>query len=168
MNKKCNCKEMSCDKDCVRSHTHKGFFCETCRPDSYSKEEKCKCGAKIELGVPHHCNYLDGVPIEPINEPPQESWEEGFGNLLDRLGIFLEFDHKEIIMNCISNLLSSEKAQLIQEIIEKLPKEKNKEYAENDLKKAVTPNVIKLLSGQVGYNQALQEIKQIISKLKTK
>ncbi len=29
---KCNCAEMSCKKDCVQNHTHKGFFCEKCEP----------------------------------------------------------------------------------------------------------------------------------------
>lgn len=28
----CNCKEMSCPKDCTKNHTHKGFFCEVCNP----------------------------------------------------------------------------------------------------------------------------------------
>ena len=29
---KCNCKEMTCAKSCRLKHTHKGFFCEICRP----------------------------------------------------------------------------------------------------------------------------------------
>lgn len=35
--KTCNCKEISCQKDCTRNHTHKGFFCEICEPETYKK-----------------------------------------------------------------------------------------------------------------------------------
>ena len=42
---KCNCKEMSCYKDCTSRHTHKGFFCEKCEPkvmERLVKEQKAK------------------------------------------------------------------------------------------------------------------------------
>ena len=40
-NKECNCVEMICKGDCSRKHTHKGFFCQNCRPEAYKgvKEE---------------------------------------------------------------------------------------------------------------------------------
>lgn len=31
---KCNCKKMSCIKDCSKNHTHKGFFCQICEPEA--------------------------------------------------------------------------------------------------------------------------------------
>lgn len=34
---KCDCKEMSCKKDCKQKHTHKGFFCNICEPVASSK-----------------------------------------------------------------------------------------------------------------------------------
>lgn len=33
----CDCKEMSCTKNCSRNHTHKGFFCEICEPEATAK-----------------------------------------------------------------------------------------------------------------------------------
>lgn len=50
--KKCECKEMSCEADCSRNHTHKEFWCETCQPgrteEVYGQKEtepkKCWCG----------------------------------------------------------------------------------------------------------------------------
>ena len=110
-----------------------------------------------------------------------KSLENKFGNLLDRLGIFLDFDHKEEIMSFISNFLSSEKlkwekkareyplinsesylkgkcdgynqarTQLLSELREKMPNKKV----------PMTPTF-----GQVaGYNQALEDIDFIIKEI---
>jgi hypothetical protein len=40
LKKECNCAEMSCKEDCVKTHTHKGFWCEKCHPERYGKELK--------------------------------------------------------------------------------------------------------------------------------
>jgi|6_EtaG_2_1085325.scaffolds.fasta_scaffold96805_3 hypothetical protein len=36
---KCDCKEMSCSKNCRNKHTHKGFFCNFCGPEAVKKIE---------------------------------------------------------------------------------------------------------------------------------
>ena len=179
----------------------------------HSKEEKCFYLIKEnDLNQTNVYNGVNGSycyedkPCKFHFEPPQESWEEGFGNLLDRLGIFLEFDQKEIVMNCISNLLSSEKAkwekekiiikkgtkhlvhddceicfekglqwnnpeifearikdatnkartQFIQEIIEKLPKEKKHGEIESNLDFIIIES----------HNSLLSEIKQLLNQSK--
>ncbi len=35
----CNCEEMTCQKDCDKKHTHKGFWCPKCHPERYSECE---------------------------------------------------------------------------------------------------------------------------------
>lgn len=34
----CNCEEMTCKEDCTKSHTHKGFSCENCKPKQEENE----------------------------------------------------------------------------------------------------------------------------------
>ena len=51
---KCNCNEMSCQKDCNKRHTHKGFFCEVCEPvEATTQETK-------GMVVYRHCEENDG------------------------------------------------------------------------------------------------------------
>ena len=60
----------------------------------------------------------------------------------------------------------SEVRERLNEILESIvPKAQNEEFAKHDLESAVTPNVIKLLAKQVGYNACRSEVIRKIEKL---
>mgnify|MGYP001571997225 CR=1 FL=1 len=73
------------------------------------------------------------------------------------LGDLTEED-KDTIKAFLSQSLDSYAGAVLKEC---LPKEKNKEFAKHDLGLAHLPNVIKLLAGQVGWNDALSKITQV-------
>ncbi len=73
----CNCKEMSCQKDCNSRHTHKGFFCEKCHPERYEIKED-KCGFCCSF-VPPRCNDKDcqcHTPTPPIASEVKEECKD--------------------------------------------------------------------------------------------
>ena len=80
-----------------------------------------------------------------------------------------EFVYQENQRQRLKSFLSTSIAQALtdykKEIEEQMPKPQNIEFAEHDLKLATNPSVIELLAKQVGYNDALKEVKDILNKI---
>lgn len=65
---KCNCEEMSCTKDCGKSHTHKVFWCEKCHPERYDNQDKLREKEKFisKIFGLFHQPLVGGVPYEIV------------------------------------------------------------------------------------------------------
>ena len=66
---KCECKQLTCKKDCKREHTHKTFFCEKCEPEK----------DKRMFPAPHTLDQ--GKPIVQSSQrcnptPEKREWED--------------------------------------------------------------------------------------------
>jgi hypothetical protein len=125
----------------------KPFFCTYC-----DKQVPCGCDKKFHLQ-------------EPIKEDWEKEFNKEFDNLVmaeikGKLWRFKDCTLKGRTKTFISKLLEAEKQQYRQEILDRLPKEKELEN-ENiaGLTNARTRN-----DQKTGYNQALQEIKELINK----
>ena len=148
-------------------------------PFCHSKEEKCVMCKTVDDLAPSGSYCAD----HKYKNPPQESWEKEFETLWNNSDVCECWeDHKNSfvpmalrgkessqsvksiekskIKSFIKNLLSSEKAQLIQEIIEKLPKEERLDYSGD------TIEMVGKVSFSKGFNQALSEIKQTLNQSK--
>lgn len=68
---KCDCVEMSCKKDCTKSHTHKDFFCEKCHSTTPNQQ-------KIEAGAKDFAERFLPVMKELAEEETIPSWEEKY------------------------------------------------------------------------------------------
>lgn len=69
-NTECNCKEMTCQKDCGINHTHKGFSCEKCVPKPVlPNTECCFCDtSKIKSAITKRDGCLIFEPLNPVVE----------------------------------------------------------------------------------------------------
>lgn len=82
----CRCKEISCPKDCSRSHTHKTVFCEKCEPEAvkqmYPKVVPQEIVSTCLCGKVYHGDC----------EPQVSSWEQRFDDeFRKRLGGLYDF-----------------------------------------------------------------------------
>lgn len=173
----CVCEKISCKESCVRDHTHKNFFCKKCKPEnhSYSKEEAY---------ITHE---------SPSPESWEEEFDKVFmcengATVISSDSIF-RFDVEKIKL-FISKTLVSERekwekerfdikafedgikegkrearTQLISELKEKMPKEKD--ILELDL---ILPTSMKLAKevtreNWAGYNSCLSNVFSILNKL---
>lgn len=67
--KTCTCAEFSCKEDCARIHTHKGFFCESCKPENIHERsyEAGRLAMKEEV-VSLIEDYFRGLLLIPFPE----------------------------------------------------------------------------------------------------
>ena len=135
----CNCKEISCKKDCTIKHTHKGFLCEKCEPVADAK-------LKNDNMTFHKTTFEDFLADKHADQyyGTDDMMPDDLVDWIDNLSVdeLIEFAD-EFIKHFIDK-------RIIEEELEKMKKEINTADTSRG-EKAI-------------YNQALQDLKHTLLK----
>ena len=73
---KCECKKISCKKECKQNHTHKGFFCEKCEPPADKADTLNELVRDLTKSVPMPKSEARRRIGELVEKAREEGYEE--------------------------------------------------------------------------------------------
>ncbi|MCD5384901.1 MAG: hypothetical protein LRZ94_01125 [Candidatus Pacebacteria bacterium] len=77
---------------------------------------------------------------------------------------YIEIEENEKLREELKSFITNHQIELLELVIKKIEGQEKNNMACNDVEKAKTPNIIRMLGKQYGYNQCRKNITQIIKK----